>query len=352
MYFDCHFQVTIRGLVVTTIHSVHISNDSKEIGSFCRIVLPLAVRIQYNDGGNFSYLTELTQNLFSSGDAVTVTAWYVDEAGHKMPDVQAFSGFIYEFLEGTPMTIECQDNIFLLNQTTINLAYKSTTLRQVLLDTLKGTGITLIEPTLSLTLVNLTFRLMSPAAILEWLKKELGLNISLHGHQLYCNIASNTVKQGFYDTKRNVIHSSLQRPAAVYIKLKVKAWFIMENGKKASLEVGDPQGELREVFFYRIPLDLKRYQQLAGEALVKYKQMKFSGYIETWLYPDVDLFWKVQYLDAHYPERNGNYTVVGMDITIDEHGFHRRLRLAYLSDIDSSIDALAADNDLINLLPL
>lgn len=350
MYFDANISVVIGNKQLTTIHGVTIKNDSKEIGSSCKIVVPLACRIQYLDGAH-DYLTDLAKNLFKSGDAVTITAWYNDDLGNKMPTITVFTGFVYEFIEGTPLTIECLDNIFLLNQTTINLFYASTTLRQVLQDILKHTSVTLQLPTLDLNMTNLTFRLMSPAACLEWLKKELGLNITLVNGQVYCNIASNTVQQAFLDTTRNVIKSNLQKPEAVYLKLKVKAWFIQENGKKTSLEVGDPQGELREVFFYRIPFSVQRYTQLAGEALIKYKQMKFSGLVETYLYPDIGLYWKVQYLDKHYPDRNGNYTVVGMDYNLTESGFHRHLRLSYLSDIDSSVNALGADNAIINLQP-
>lgn len=350
MYFRCICSVVIGNKQVKTVHSVSVKNDAKEIGSSCKVVVPLACRIQYTDGTH-DFLTDLAKNLFNVGDAITVTAYYIDQAGNQMPTIQVFQGYVYEFMEGTPLTIECLDSIYLLNQTSINVVYKSITVRNLLTNILKGTGITLALPTVDLTLVNLTFRLMSPAAVLQWIKEQLGLNISLTGGQLYCNIASNTVNQAFLDTERNVIESKLQKPNAVYLRLKVKAWFIQETGKKYSLEVGDANGELREVFFYRLPLDIKRYTQLAGEALIKYKQMKFNGQVETYLYPDMGLFWKVQYIDFRYPDRNGNYTVVGMDFTLDEKGFHRHLKLSFLSDIDSDVNALGSDNNIINLQP-
>lgn len=349
MLFQCKISVTIAGSLLTTVHSVHAKNDAKEIGSSCKIVVPLACRIQQQTGAH-EYVTDLAKNLFKQSDPVTVTAWYVDELGNDMPKIQIFSGFIYEFIEGTPTTIECLDNIFLLNQSTVNLSYKTTTIRQVINDILKGTGITLQLPTIDLQLKNLTFRIMSPAAVLQWFKTEIGLNISLSGKQLYCNIASNTISTVKYLTTRNVIRSNLQKPEAVYLKLKLKAWFILSDGRKTSLEVGDPDGELREVFFYSIPFNTARYTQLAQEALTKYKQMKFSGMIETLLYPDCGLFWRAEYNDKTYPERNGVYTVVGMDYSLDDHGFHRHIRLAYLSDFNGT-NTLGKDNNIINLQP-
>lgn len=343
MYFDTEILVTIAGKVLETVHTVKVKNDSKEIGSSCKIAVPLACRISYVGARN-TYLTELVKNLFKSGDPVSIQARYVG-----MPWIKVFDGFVYEFIEGTPMVIECMDNIFMLNQTTVNLSYTSITLRDLLKRVLQDTGVTLLEPTLDLTLSKITFRLMSPASILEWFKKELGLNISLQDNKLYVNIASNTVGQVFYDTGINVLKSGLQKPEAVYLKLKIKAWFIRQDGKKTSLEVGDTNGELREVFFYKIPYSVAEYTRLAGEALIKYKQMKFSGKVETLLYPDAALFWKAQYIDRRYPDRNGNYTIVGMDFSFDEHGFHRHLHLAYLSDIDSSVDALANTNNIVAL---
>lgn len=352
MYFDAHYMVNVtsaatgKTVALTTVHSIHLKDDSKQIGSSCKLVVPLASRIQYQDGKH-DFLTDLTKNLFKSGDAITVQCYYTG-----YPVLTIFQGFIYEFIEGTPMTIECLDNIYLLNQTTVNLSYSSISLRDLLTRILQGTGVTLMLPTLDLQLVDITFRLMSPASILQWFRTELGLNISLINNQLYCNIASNIVSTGILNSTRNVIAPrGLQKPEAVFLKLKVKCWFIQENGKKTSLEVGDEKGELREVFFYKIPFSIKRYTQLAGEALIKYKQMKFSGKVHTLLYPMIGLFWKVQYNDFRYPEENGNYTVVGREFKADEHGYHWQYEMAYLSDLDSAVDQLAGDNNLINLNP-
>jgi hypothetical protein len=74
---------------------------------------------------------------------------------------------------------------------------------------------------------------------------------------------------------------------------------------------------------------------MANEALIKYKQMKYSGTVETLLYPFCDLFWQVTYMDKRYPERNANYVVTGRDFTFDGSGYHYRLKLAFLSDIIS-----------------
>eukprot|EP01037_Dinobryon_pediforme_P011474 gene11474-11570_t len=130
----------------------------------------------------------------------------------------------------------------------------------------------------------------------------------LEGNQLYVNVASNTLNIVKYATDRNVIGKpKLQKKEATYQKIKLKAWFINENGTKDSIEIGDTvNGYLVEQFFYKVA-DKSTYQYLAEQALIKASQHKFNGEIETLLYPDCELFWKAQYTDIRYPSRTANY---------------------------------------------
>jgi hypothetical protein len=326
MYLNASVTVTIANKILQTVGAVSIENDAKSIGSDCDIIVPLNCRIQYTDGTH-DYLTDIAKNLFSTGDPVTVQAQY-----EGYPLLTLFQGYVVDFIEGTPIKIKCQDQIFLLDQTTVTVGYKSITLQNLINTILAGTGITLMQPILQLNLQNISFKLMSPAAILEWIKKELGLNMVLANKQLYVQVASNTLNEQFYSTDRNVIKSDLQKPSAVFLKLKVKAWFIRENGTKDSVEVGDSDGQLREVYFYKIPMDLALYNQMANEALTKYKQYRYNGTIETFLYPDIQLYDKANYNDIRYPDKNGNYVCVGIHIDMDGNGYHRKLKLSYLSD--------------------
>ena len=327
MYFKAEITVTIGNKVLQTVSAVKTKNESTHIGSECEITVPINCRIQYKDGTH-DFLTAYPQNLFKVSDPVTVVARYVG-----MSDVQVFTGFVDDFVLGMPTVIKCSDYIFLLNQTTVDIEHKTITIKDLATNILAGTGVTLMLPTIDLTLTNITFRLMSPAGILEYLKKEIGLNISLQGSQLYMNVASNTLQTVYYTTGLNVIKSSLQKPDAVFLKYKVKAWFIKENGTKDSIEVGDDEGHLEEVFFYKVAGGKPVYMKLAAEALNKVKQRKYKGMIETYLYPYCELFWKANYIDFRYPERDADYVVVAMNYELDEKGFHRHIKLAYLGEI-------------------
>jgi hypothetical protein len=330
MFFNATISVTIANKLLKTVIEVETNNDNKHIGSECTVLVPINCRIQYKDGKH-DYLTAYPKVLFKAGDPILITAQYDGYA-----PVKVFEGFVFNFIEGDEMKIHCTDDIYLLYQTTVNVHYKNITIKDLVTSILKGTGLTLQLPTIDLQLKDITFRLMSPAAILEWLKKELGINISLDGKQIYMNVASNTLNTVKLNTARNVIKSDLQTPEAVFQTFKIKAWFIQQNGTKDSFELGDTNGQLHEVFFYKIPKDLKVYQKLAAEALLKVKQQRYAGKIETLLYPEINLFDRVQYTDVRYPDRSGDYVVTGMNFKIGRNGFNRESMLAYLSDLNTT----------------
>jgi hypothetical protein len=127
------------------------------------------------------------------------------------------------------------------------------------------------------------------------------------------------------------------------LKIKLVAYFILDNGKKSSITIGDENGELVNNYFYNVKPDTQTTLQgtvqvpnnmlaIAQEALIKAKHGRFTGEIETPLYPHYDLFWKVIYTDRRYEEKDGNYVVTSLKIKIDEHGYHRKAKLAYLDD--------------------
>lgn len=358
MFFNAHTKVVIGNKELKTIVNISIKHDAEKIGASCDLVVPLNSRIQYVDGAH-DFLTAQSLVLFKVGDPITITAWY---DGYPVQTV--FEGFIYDFVEGQPMTIKCLDYVYFFNLgifgskrvlvkknkkskkafASVGTSYKEITLKnlmQHIVDFVNDTiddkadntdHVALILPIPDLTLVNITFAMMSPAAILEWFKKELGLNINLLRNNLYVNIASNTTETVVYKTDRNVLSADLQKPEATFQSFKVKAWFVREDGTKDSYEVGDSNGQLKEVFFYKVKRDNTLYQKLATEALNKAKQMRFSGAITTLLYPEAKLYMKADYSEIRYPSRNANYVIVGNDLDINDKGYRRKLKFAYLSE--------------------
>lgn len=330
MHFEAKFSVTIGNKLVKTIHSVNTKYDAEHIGASCDIALPLNSTMQYVDGKH-DLITAYTLTAFKVGDPVTVIASYLG-----YPDVTIFQGNVFEFKEGMPCTIRCINYLSILGH--IQNFTGTITIKNLITQITKGTGINLMLPTIDLTLNKITFRSMSPWAILEYLKKNIGLNIALlDNSNLYCNVASNTLDTIVYKTDRNILTCELQQPDTVWQGFKVKAYFVKENGTKDSVEIGDTDGHLTEVYFYKIAGGQPTYLKLANQALVRCRQRSFSGSVETLLYPVPKLFDKVEFTNVRYPDQSGNYVVTGIQHSLSDKGFRIKMKWAFLVDFINQV---------------
>ena len=356
------------------------------------------------------YLTEPTRYYFNTGDHIQVYAKYegyesdLNSISVPLKDMKPedkyqllFDGFLYDFYLSTPIKIKCLDYIYFFNLGTfgdskLDIIPMTAKGKQLLKKERKGIGysktsilfsalindllywvnatihtvndedgtswpdVVLLPKMFDMPLVNISFVDMSPAAVLEYFKREIGLCITLMGNKLYINVASNTTKEVKLDTGINVLKSGIQTNVltnggkknsrgahSLFLKIKLVAYFILQTGKKASITVGDENGELVNNYFYNVKPDTattpvagvnvpNNMLALANEALVKAKQGRFTGEVETPLYPYYDLFWEVIYKDRRYPEKDGNYVVTSVKVKISEHGYHRTAKLAWLDN--------------------
>ncbi len=374
MYFDCKLSVTINGKQLTTVMKVKTSNDAAKVGSTCELTVPLNSYISYSDPDTLTnYLTAIRVDTFPQGCPIVITASY-----DGYPTLNIFKGFVYDFVLGMPATIKCMDYIYFFNlgifgdkrvstsnkkgkitDTGTGINYKSIQFKdllQQLVDfanktiassTTGAAMVTLMLPTFDMTLVNLTFISMSPAAILEWLKEQLGLNITFYDNQLYVNLASKTNGVIKLNTGVNVHGSKLQTTLqqsitvdnsttsttyqSAFQRIRLKCWFIREDGTRDSIEVGDENGVQEEHYFYKVKRSGNNYETLANAALLKAQQHHYRGELDLYLYPNCDLFYRVNYTDLRYPEKNGVYVITGVYLELDEKGFHRKIKVAWLT---------------------
>ena len=356
MYVNAIIKVMINNATqIFDVVSVKTRNDSTQIGSYCDIVVPLICRCQYADG---KLLTAQSKTLFIQGDKITVTAQYttyedsqVDQNQNidEYPVLTLFDGYILDYFEGNPLTIKCVDGYYKLNMVPAISLTLNDSIKNCIDLILKGTGITQMPGTFDFKIVEMELLNMTPAAILDHLKKELGINISIQGSQLYVNIASKTLDTVKLDTSVNVIESNISRKETTFQKYKVKAWFLKEDHTKDSFETGDENGQLKEVFFYKVPntpvkiIDTlsgskqipQAYFDLAQSAWQKFKMNSYNGTVKTKLYPFIELFDIVPYKDITYPDRSATYVCTGRDGEFDTKGFNWTYKLAYLREYAS-----------------
>jgi hypothetical protein len=372
MHLIGHTQLYINSIQVYDICQYTGQHDSNQLGATCDIQLPLLVRIQYKDG-KYDKLTQVkVTEAFAVGDLVEIYSYY---EGYN--NVNVFTGFIRDFTQGQPLTVKCMDYQYFWNFgifgeqnrvlikknkkskrtfTSWGAQYAKITLKDLvsnLVDFVNDTidsistnadNITLILPMPDITLYNITFALMTPAAILHWLREKLGLCITMIGSGLFVNVAqfSNqtfVLKSGnpldFVNDMGNITKCNIQKSYAAFSRFKVVIYYLLDNGQKSKLEIGQPNGETKEFFYYNLKYDPIKFKALAQDCYNKCKQNVFTGDVTLTLYPWVNLYDKVNYSrDYRFSERQANFIVVGKNFSATpNNGYRQVLKLAFLSNI-------------------
>jgi hypothetical protein len=333
MYLNGHILVEIEGKQLETCTEIEISNDAAQLGSDCTITVPLTVRIKNED----QYLIDNVRNLFTKGNFIQIWAWYTEY--ETTPGRQlVFEGFIWDFLEGTPMKIRCVDYAYSLRNENINLSYPKGSkpqLSKVIKDILSGTDITLKLPYADADTQGFTFPNMSRAAAIEQVREQCKwLVFTLIGEELYMNIASNTLNEVKLQSDINVIDFKAQKPDAAFQDYKVQVSMKKANGTKEIVEVTNANGadgRLREMKLFNIPVTAKGAEIYGKQALEKLQLGHYKGKMECYLYPEISLFDAIKYTDIRYPERSATYSVQSTVLTLNKDGFHRELTLGYLT---------------------
>jgi hypothetical protein len=365
MYFNAHAQIFFNEVLVPYFSEVNCKNDCKQTGASCDISIPLPARYP-NDAKN-QYLITINKSTynFTKGMPVKVTTWYDELKDNPKGGVLTeFNGFIYDFVAGNPLKIRCLDYFFFFQQGTINIGTKEKKFngqfKAVLQAIIDGANknlaqykkdgtvpqdlpkIVISKYYMDFEVVDLTMNNLSPAACIEWLKKELSAVCTMIGNELYFAFSSNTIDTVNLKTKFNVIgEPKMQMPEAAFQKFKMQAYYVKEDGTKrvyasgddygdGSSVPGEQDGELHEINMHFVK-NKKDHQKLIDNAWTEKRLGHYTGTLGTLLYPKIDLFYKVIYIDLRYPERSGNYVVREHNFKISDAGYHRSIKLAFLS---------------------
>ncbi len=219
----------------------------------------------------------------------------VVKAGYDGKLLTEFIGYVKDIKSGVPVTIECEDSMFLLKQSgsEVTLSYRNVTLHQLLSDMLPK-GIEFKAP----DMVVGPFRISkaTPAKVLEWLKSNLGLYsyfrlISDGGATrpvLYVGLAYWTDHRDEEDFEfgYNIIDSNnLVYKREEDVRILVKGISVQNDNSRINVEVGDSDGERRTFHYHGVSKAV-----LKQRAEADLKRCKYEGYygsFETFGVPSI-----------------------------------------------------------------
>ena len=204
------------------------------------------------------------------------------KAGYDGKLKTLFVGYVKSIKAGVPVTIECEDSMFMLKQNPIEKLTLRSGLK--LIDWLNILLPKDIKRVCSdVEMGDLRVSKKTAAEVLDWVKSNYGLQsyfrLNSEGEPvLYVGLAYSQLvddrKELVYRFGSNIIDANdLIYRREEDVRLKVKAIGVTRSNTKKEIEVGDADGELRTVHYYNV--DVPTLKQRAEEDM---KRFKYTGY--------------------------------------------------------------------------
>ena len=307
-------------------NSVAECNIVEDMGSLtdtCELKLPRNIKWQGQvaPAGNNK---EMIYPPIKRGDRIMVELGYDDDL------VVRFAGYIRSVDAKVPVTITCEDGMFLLKSIKAEpKAFKNASLKEIIEHLLKGTNIAykLIDDNIQVG----AWRITQPSVSqeLQELKDKVMLSSYfrfVEGQSvLYIGLEypiDNREKHLFKHGK-NIIKEDFTYRNKEDIRVRVEAQSFNAKHRKITYEYGDKDGDVIKIRIDGLSEEeLKKY---AMQALDRYKQSGFKGSFETFGTPEVR---KCDVVEIHASDGNrGTYLVKKNEISFGTNGYRQKIEL-------------------------
>lgn len=316
--FVLEAKIKIGEFTFRSVHEVEITKSVEELADTAIIKLP--TRFIVRQSGEEKY----TEEAIKAGDPVTIELGYEG----KYSGVE-FQGYVRKVSPKIPLEIHCEDSIWLLRRNNISKAWPKVSLKELLEEVVKGTGIELAPNLVQMELEKWTVRNASGAQVLEKLKTEFGLRIYLNdSNQLYCGLKAGTnigetVK---YDLNYNLVDNNLEFMFKEDRKIKVRYTYQDSENKKTMVEVGDPDGELR-TYHTSVVSSKAKLREMAEAEIERLKYDGYQGDVTSFLIPYATRGMKAVIEDQEHANRNGSYFIEKVVISYGSEGARRTVNI-------------------------
>lgn len=303
--------------------TVDIDDSIETVIASCEITVPLNAIIRKEGEGQLVQLKEVS---LVQGTPVRVKAWY---DGYKPRTL--FEGFVFQFREGTPATIICEDEGYKFRKGILNKTWASTTLKEILQYICDQTGVRLSGNVVDISFVNFYLANVSPLFALDKIKSDTGLIVTLTPEGLIATFLSES--RGEYvicDTGINVIGCSIQQPKGVYKNFRIEMKYKDAQGKDQQYfyPEDDVEGELRS--FDYTGTTIQTIMKSARGVLSNLQTGMFEGSITILLYPAAYPLQIATFKNRSYPSQNGNYLIKRVHTRLGAEGYRQTLTLSQL----------------------
>lgn len=313
-------EITIEGdktWLFNAVADCNIVEDVSTLTDTCEIQLPKKIKWQEAVDKN-------GKPPIKRGDKITIKLGYDGDLQTR------FTGFIRSVDAKVPITIKCEDGMFVLKSHKVKpKAFKNASLHEIMSYLLEGTSIQFQLMDKNIKVGNWRLTKTHASEELQELKEKMMLSSyfrRINGESiLYIGLAyplDNRKKVKFMHGK-NIIDENFEYRDKEDIRVRCEAQSFNAKNKKVTYEYGDKDGDVIKIRMDGLTEnELKKY---AIEAVERYKQSGFKGSFETFGQPEVS---KCDMVEIHASDGNsGVYLVKKLEIEFGTNGYRQKIEL-------------------------
>lgn len=313
-------EITIEGdktWLFNAVADCNIVEDVSTLTDTCEIQLPKKIKWQ-------EAVIKNGKPPIKRGDKITIKLGYDGDLQTR------FTGFIRSVDAKVPITIKCEDGMFVLKSHKVKpKAFKNASLHEIMSYLLEGTSIQFQLMDKNIKVGNWRLTKTHASEELQELKEKMMLSSyfrRINGESiLYIGLAyplDNRKKVKFMHGK-NIIDENFEYRDKEDIRVRCEAQSFNAKNKKVTYEYGDKDGDVIKIRIDGLTEnELKKY---AIEAVERYKQSGFKGSFETFGQPEVS---KCDMVEIHASDGNsGVYLVKKLEIEFGTNGYRQKIEL-------------------------
>jgi len=291
----------------------------------CTIALPLRPYVQ-NDSQN--------KTAFREGDAVWV------RLGYDGRNDTVFRGFVRRVNFGKPLTLDCEGYSYLLKDTVFSKSYEKTTIKQILQDLTRGTGIQLSKMIPDVALANVTFSKAPGMKVLEWFQKECACTVFFDFDTVYAGASKFAIQKGSEKLLLgwNTAEEKELKKDVSDTEIEIEITEKSEDGSRKNTlgKTNRKNGKWRYTSTKQVKVRSGLPESFRREIARQLAELEnFSGYrgsITAFLEPHFEKSMVAEIIDDEFPDRNGKYFIETVDGVYGSGGGRQKLTLRYYGE--------------------
>lgn len=314
--YKIDYKILINGKTLQILDSVTIRQSVENIVSTATIKLPALI---YNT--SIEQLKEIKNK-----QKVAI------ELGYNGKLIKEFDGFVKSAQRNdNGMTIECEDAMFLFNDTLLkDEIFTKTTVKNLLDKTIKQVGSEYsLKCDYDFTYDKFTINKATALDVLKLVQSECHCGIYLKDKELHVHpIYTENFGTAKYDLTQNVQADgfSLIYKDSQDRRLKVIAKGKDDKGGDIEVSVGEAGGDI-ENFDYKGLTSKDKLTKIANEIYARKCYTGYEGSFQSWLLPFCSSGYSANITNQQEPERSGLYFVKSVETTVSSSGAVRKIEL-------------------------